>query len=194
MVYFYTVIEDIASYNINVSQNSRHYLKMKTRFKHDLFCGLLFVTLGGILCYYFLYRPISLVAKSASWSPNAAVVTSSKVDRNISHAQKTYSIHIDYQYNYQGKTYRGDRYDFFRSKNIYTSEKDTIEAIVLHHPVGTKITCLVNPENPAESVISREISYDSFLVGAIPLFFVILGIILLFKSARELFLLKKEEA
>ena len=167
---------------------------MKTRFGHDLFCGLLFVTLGGILCYYFLYRPISLVAKSASWSPNAAVVTSSKVDRNISHAQKTYSIHIDYQYNYQGKTYRGDRYDFFRSKNIYTSEKDTIEAIVLHHPVGTKITCLVNPENPAESVISRKISYDSLLFGAIPLFFVILGIILLFKSARELFLLKKEKA
>ena len=171
---------------------------MKTRFKHDLFCGLLFVTLGGILCYYFLYRPISLVAKSASWSPNAAVVTSSKVDRDIStkpgNTYVTYSIHIDYQYNYQGKTYRGDRYDFFRSKNVYTSERGAVEAIVRRHPVGTKITCLVNPENPAESVISREISYDSFLVGAIPLFFVILGIILLFKSARELFLLKKEEA
>ena len=51
-----------------------------------------------------------------------------------------------------------------------------------------------NPENPAESVISRKISYDSLLVGAIPLFFVILGIILLFKSARELFLPDKEKA
>ena len=171
---------------------------MKTRFGHNLFCGLLFVTLGGILVIQFLYRPLSLVAKSASWSPNAAVVTSSKVDRNISPSPKntsvTYSIHIDYQYNYQGKTYRGDRYDFFRSKNMYTSEKDTIEAIVLRHPVGTKITCLVNPENPAESVISRKISYDSLLFGAIPLFFVILGIILLFKSGRELFLPDKEKA
>ena len=170
---------------------------MKTRFRHNLFCGLLFVSLGGILCYSFLYRPLSLVAKSASWSPNAAVITSSKVDRHISPQKNTsvsYSIHIDYQYNYQGKTYHGDRYDFFRSKNMYTSEKDTIEAIVLRHPVGTKITCLVNPENPAESVISRKISYYSLLVGAIPLFFVILGIILLFKSARELFLLKKEKA
>lgn len=170
---------------------------MKTRFRHNLFCGLLFVTLGGILCYSFLYRPLSLVAKSASWSPNAAVITSSKVDRHISPQKNTsvsYSIHIDYQYNYQGKTYHGDRYDFFRSKNMYTSEKDTIEAIVLRHPVGTKITCLVNPENPAESVISRKISYDSLLVGAIPLFFVILGIILLFKSARELFLPDKEKA
>lgn len=167
---------------------------MKTRFGHDLFCGLLFVTLGGILCYYFLYRPISLVAKSASWSPNAAVVTSSKADRNISTKPRTYSIHINYQYKYQGKTYRGDRYDFFRSKNVYTSERGAVEAIVLRHPVGTKITCLVNPEKPSESVISREISYDSLLVGAIPLFFVILGIILLFQSARELFLLKKEKA
>ncbi len=171
---------------------------MKTRFGHNLFCGLLFVTLGGICCYSFLYRPLSLVAKSASWSPNAAVVTSSKVDRNISRTRKktsvSYSIHIDYQYNYQGKTYRGDRYAFFRSKNMYTSEKGAVEAIVRRHPVGTKMTCLVNPENPAESVISRKISYDSLLVGAIPLFFVILGIILLFKSARELFLPDKEKA
>ena len=48
--------------------------------------------------------------------------------------------------------------------------------IVNNHPAGKKITCLVNPENPDESVISRELYYPALVFVIIPVVLFCIGI------------------
>ena len=143
--------------------------------------GALMFIAGGIFLFFVLfYRPLSNVYKSASWESVPAVVTASKLAERIGFnrsSKPSYTIKIEYRYEYNGKNCTGDRYDFFRSRNRYYSfgELDMLN-IVNNHPAGKKITCLVNPENPDESVISRELYYPALVFVIIPVVLFCIGI------------------
>ena len=62
-----------------------------------------------------------------------------------------------------------------------------MQEIVNKHPVGTQTTCLVNPENPSESVISREIYFPMLIIGFIPLLFFTVGFIVLIFAIKNIF-------
>lgn len=140
--------------------------------------ALVFIV-GGIFFFcILLYIPLNNVYKSASWESVPAVVTASKLaekDARINE-KASYTIKIEYRYEYNGKNCTGDQYDFFRSRNRYLSFGELeMQDIVDDHPAGKKITCLVNPENPAESVISRELYYPALAFGIIPLVLFFVG-------------------
>lgn len=132
--------------------------------------------LGALFCYLHLYLPLSNVQKSAAWESVPATVVSSEIGvkkRDSSSFNKHdlsvyYSIKITYQYEYNGKTYFGDRYDFFRSKDQYsTFGKTQMQEITKQYPRGKKFFCWINPQNPGEAVISRDIHYISLLLSAL---------------------------
>ena len=140
----------------------------------------IFFAAGIILFFMILYLPLSNFYKSASWKSVPAVVTASKLAEKYNYGRRnsvSYSIKIEYRYEFNGKICTGDRYDFFRSRNrYYTFGGLQMQQIVNHHPAGKKITCLVNPENPSESVISRELYYPALAFGIIPVTFLCIGI------------------
>ena len=147
-----------------------------------LLMAVIFIALGGCGCYFFLYRPLQKVMQSSSWVATPATVVKSSLGVKSSHQRsridrRDYSIHIDFQYIYKGKSYIGKRYDFFRSLDKYSnSGEEAMQEAVNRHPVGAEITCLVNPENPAESVISRELYYPALAFGIIPVALLCVGI------------------
>ena len=160
-----------------------------------LLMAVIFIALGGCGCYFFLYLPLQKVMQSSSWVTTPATVvksqlaTKSSTQRQRSRIdRRDYSIHIDFQYTYKGKSYIGKRYDFFRSLDKYSNGgEEAMQEVVNRHPVGTEITCLVNPENPSESVISREIYFPMLIIVFIPLLFFTVGFIVLIFAIKNIF-------
>ena len=117
--------------------------------------ALMFIAGGIFLFFVVFYLPLNNVYKSASWESVPAVVTASKLAERIGFnrsSKPSYTIKIEYRYEYNGKNCTGDRYDFFRSRNRYYSfgELDMLN-IVNNHPAGKKITCLAKFYNAPTS-------------------------------------------
>lgn len=129
---------------------------------------LLFVAVGLGLGYFLLYRPLARLVVARSWTALACVVESSTVRSHEGDDSTTYSVDIVYRYEVGGRTYRGNRYDFLGgSSSGYEAKQRVVDA----HPVGTTVTCFVDPLDPASSVLQRGWS-AKYLLGllALPFF------------------------
>lgn len=139
--------------------------------------GLAFALVGGFAFYWMVGKPLYGICQSRSWVEVPAEIIGSRIDRN----EEYKTLDISYRYTYQNKPYIGNRYDWFRTQYSTTNfGGNDMWRVVRRHPVGTAVKCLVDPENPAESVISREICYDRLFFGLLPLFFLLLGGTLIF--------------
>ncbi len=98
-----------------------------------------------------------------------------------------YTIAISYQYSVGDEEYIGDRYDFFRSKDQYSSAgEDEKQKIVRNHPAGKTVTCFVNPDNPDEAVICREADTMVVIFSFFPLLFIAAGAGIIIFSVKKL--------
>ena len=119
--------------------------------------GVIYSIIICYVCWTSCIQPLSGWLSSANWTPCKAKVISSVLAQSRGYRCRTnYRIKIQYTYKFNGTTYKSFRYDFFRSQTPSNNEVDTMRKIVSNHPKGKVITCLVNPKNPHESVISRE--------------------------------------
>lgn len=82
-----------------------------------------------------------------------------------------YLFAVRYRYNWQGTDHVGDVY-----QSTYTGSEDATEAqrLVVRYPANTDDTCLVNPANPADAVLSTP-SSAGLLKGLFPLLFSAIG-------------------
>src|SRR5690606_35538149 len=123
-----------------------------------------------------MVNPILEVALSMSWKPTQCTIVSSEVV-----GDDTFRIDIQYDYEFDGNKYTGNRYSFF---NFKTSGKAGKEKIAALFPPGGRTICYVNPDKPGESVLDRGLSWSVlwglfglpfFLVGAGGLYFTWFG-------------------
>ena len=147
--------------------------------------GLMFFCVGSVLTYFISIRPLCGWFSSANWTPTPARVVSCQLSHAQSRGHNLYGIDIQYVYNINGTSYTGSHYGFYSDTPANVSVKKTRE-IVSSMPEGKEITCLVNPANPAESVISRKIEFFRFLLTLIPLPFPFIGIIVMIYIIRTL--------
>ena len=131
--------------------------------------------------------PLMQAAESRHWIAVPATVTESQlVTTRGSKGRRLYRIEITARYEWQGKEYECDRYDFFRSEMSSNFGSGEMRRIVKEHPVGRKCECLVDPENPAVAVMSREVPIWSVVLAALAtLLFEALGIGLLVAAIRK---------
>lgn len=134
---------------------------------------LLFAAVGGALLWFLLIRPLLKVSAAQSWDAVPCTVVESRVDESHSDDGTTYKALVNAAYRYGGAEHRAPL-DF--SGSTYSSGYDGKAATVARYPVGSQTTCYVNPEDPSESVISREIS-GAYLFGLLGLFFFLPGFI-----------------
>lgn len=115
--------------------------------------------LSGIICGYFTFlSPAWKIWNSADWSQTPCEVESSRFTSSSSGEGTTYDIELIYHYQYKGITYIGDRYDFMNS-NITRPD----DWLVRNYFPGKKTFCYVNPANPDEAVLSRDVSLDLWI-------------------------------
>jgi hypothetical protein len=112
------------------------------------------------------------VLSARDWAPTPCTIVSSEVREHDGDDSTTYSVHILYEYEVAGKTYRRDRYTFMGGSSSGRAGK---QAVVSAHPPGSKAVCYVNPRNPRDAVFVRDWQWE-YLLGLIPLIFVLGGL------------------
>ena len=136
--------------------------------------GVLFLVLfvaGGALGYFVFFPAVYKSFTSGNWIAADCVVQSSRVQRHESDDGTTYSVDIAYTYVYQGHTYRSNRYKFIGgSSSGYYGKAE----VVKQYPKGGHATCYINPSDPSEAVLKRELGAEIFF-GLIPLVFMLVG-------------------
>lgn len=133
---------------------------------------LVFAVVGAGILWFLLLRPVGKVAAARSWPPVPCTVIESRVDESHSDDGTTYRALVIASYPHGGAEYRAP-YDF--SGSVYSSGYNGKAEMVARYPVGLQTTCYVNPEDPTESVISRDLS-GSYFFGLFGLLFFLPGV------------------
>lgn len=142
--------------------------------------GLLFVVVGFGIAVGMAMGPIKRMFASKSWVETPCKVIWSRVQRHEGDDSTTYSVDIFYEYEFDGETYRSNRYSAMSGSSSGYSGKDRI---VKQHPKGSQQICYVNPKLPEQAILKPGFSPMAFLL-LLPLAFVAAGLAILIASLR----------
>lgn len=135
-----------------------------------IFFGVFFLV-GGVLTFFFLVRPVVKILSARNWEETPCSVLSSEVTQHSGDDGPTYAIDILYSYEFNGRKYESNRYDFMGGSSSGYSGK---RAIVKRYPPGKTAICYVNPNDPGEAVLEPGFT-PTLLFGLIPMVFLFIG-------------------
>ena len=118
-----------------------------------LFLGL-FCAVGIAIGTFLSFLPIYRVIQSRSWRAAACEVLSSQVVRR----DETSRPDIQYRYYVDDRPYIGNRYNFLPGSDSISD----YQSVVARYPAGLRFECYVNPADPTQAVISRELTFGYF--------------------------------
>ncbi|MBK7878771.1 MAG: DUF3592 domain-containing protein [Planctomycetes bacterium] len=127
--------------------------------------GLLVLVFGTLL-------PLIKQGESEHWIARPCTILEASTERHTSgKGHGTYGAHVSYRYELAGVEHTGTRLSF---AEVHTSDPDDAREVAARYPVGTTVTCFVNPEDPTEAVLDRSASgvWLPTLVGVV---FLVLG-------------------
>ncbi len=133
---------------------------------------LLFFFAGLGVGYFLILPGILKSLDSKNWAETPCAILESRVQSHSGDDGTTYSIDILYAYEYAGRKYRSSQYEFISGSS---SGYDAKAEVVKRHPAGAKTVCYVNPKNPGEAVLKRELGAKAFL-ALFPLAFMLVGL------------------
>ena len=141
--------------------------------------GLLFAAFGALFICFTSILPSWRVVRSSHWAPTPCRVISATVETIHGDNSSTYKLKVQYAYQYQGREYTGDRYDFFNLSDSNRSGKERLAKQLREEPQS----CWVNPAQPEQSVLRREY-HLSYVALIIPLAFMAFGLFFAFLARR----------
>jgi hypothetical protein len=132
------------------------------------------IVLAGAFFTWLMWRSFARAEKIASWPKVSCVILKSEADqRQIGPTEPVeYRFAVLYGYNWQGKSYEGDRWKLRGSP--WLSRTEQAELLEKKYPVGMETNCLVDPENPAASLLEPESKAPGYSIW-FPLLFVVGG-------------------
>jgi hypothetical protein len=120
--------------------------------------GAIFMLVGGGVTYALSIHPWLQAREAANWREVPCRITHSEVDSHTgSKGSRTYSLDIRYDYEFEGETYASGRYDFTVGSS---SNREWRDAVVRANRVGSQRVCYVNPADPSDAVLNREITFN----------------------------------
>lgn len=132
----------------------------------------IFAIVGGVTFYFLSYKPIAWTLAAESWVQTPCRVLRAEVRDHDSADGTTYSVYILYEYEFDGRTYKCDRYDFVGGSS---SGYDRKAEIVAEYESAERPVCYVDPANPSQAVLKRGF-HAGLLLGLIPLPFLLVGV------------------
>jgi hypothetical protein len=138
-----------------------------------------FVGLGVILGVFF--PKLAEYWSSRDWTRTECFIEESEVRSRQSDDGTKHRAYIKYSYYFNGREYTSDRYSFF---NHSSSDYDSKASLVERYPVESSAWCYVNPDDPHQSVMVRELTFE-FLFVVIPLFFMVFGAGLVYTAIKK---------
>ena len=124
--------------------------------------GLVFFS-GGAFAGYSMGASLLDWQKMQSWESVSANVTNGGYKTTSSDDGETYKAYAEYTYRYDGRSYTGTRVAIDdMSDNIGNFHQDLGKRLENAAENGKPVTVFVNPDNPAESVVSRDMRWGMF--------------------------------
>jgi hypothetical protein len=124
-----------------------------------------------------------------SWQETPCLIISRKVITSDIRGKSLYTIEIAYQYTYADKTYISHQYS---RVNDSSESWRQFERIAKKYPAGTTAKCYVNPANPGDAVISRDIRGTQFGIGGLAgLILLICALVMRYGSVNQWYGIKK---
>ena len=111
----------------------------------------IFVIAGIAIGYFLSFRPLYLAYQARSWTPADCEVISSRLVRN----DDTSRPDIRYRYQIADRSYTSDRYNFIPGSTNDSTTADTVE----RYAAGRRFECYVDPADPTQAVINRDVTY-----------------------------------
>lgn len=144
--------------------------------------GLAFAAVGGLLLV-LMFGPMVLgLIRSRNWAPTPCTIISSGVEESrSSKGGSTYRVAVRYRYQVDDRQYVGDRYHWMAG---YSSGYLSKQRVVAALPPEAEATCFVNPANPAESVLNRDIGWEAAFI-LLPLAFIAFGTVFFYAGIRS---------
>ena len=110
---------------------------------------------------------------STSWPTVQGEITGSRIDKSTSrdsdgHTDTTYRADVTYRYAVEDAEYTGDTVSFGEYGSDRRSHADRI---VKRYPVGKEVKVHYDPEKPEKAVLEPGVTWSSYLVLGMGLFF-----------------------
>ncbi len=145
------------------------------------FAVLIFASLiavGGGWFWLITWRSWTVVREAKSWDTTTCEIVASSVksetqEDSNGNVNVMYSPLIRYQYDHDGREYRGDQYTVIGGSS---RNPESWTEIIERYPVGSEHHCFVNPNDPSEAVLECELPMLVILAGMIGLPFIVIGI------------------
>ena len=140
-----------------------------------------FLAAGIALLIALLLLPVYRSWMARSWTKVPCTILTSGVQSKGGKGGTTYQIGITYSYAVSGREYTGTRYDFIPVATIGRSSK---AAVVRQYAPGTQRHCLVNPNDPAQAVLTRNVGACLWM-GLPPVAFVVAGSLVMIQAVGQ---------
>ncbi len=141
----------------------------------------IFLLVGLGLLFPLLILPVTKAISAQNWPELECQIIWSRVQSHAGDNGTTYSVDIFYEYEFQGETYRSNRYSYLGGSSSGRSGKTRV---VRQYPEGSTKTCYVDPSEPLYAVLNRDFGYW-VLLGLIPIILVLIGLLGLIALLRS---------
>ncbi|MCD4781061.1 MAG: DUF3592 domain-containing protein [Candidatus Omnitrophica bacterium] len=132
-----------------------------------------FFIAGTAVFSALFWNPFLKTQRSRKWPELDCRIVSSHVRTHDSGDDTTYSVDILYAYEYNGKSYQSNQFDFIGgSSSGYSSKKKIVQA---YKPQSMK-SCFVDPYDPQEAVLNRDVTSLMYVGGSVGALFVLVGL------------------
>lgn len=131
-------------------------------------CGLLFVLFGipfaaaGLYMTGLMYSQILQWVSVQSWVETPATL----LEVNIEQSGESLGTEATYEYAWQGQKHTGDTVSLHPGRdNVGDFQQQVAAELTDHHERGRPFRCFVNPDNPTQAILYRELRWQilSFL-------------------------------
>ena len=135
----------------------------------------MFVGLVGLVVFF---PQLGDWSAAAGWPSAEAEITASQL---LFGGGRSRGARPDFtfRYEWQGRTYTAQGYDLIGAYTSGTGISNGPRSVLEAHPVGSKVTVLVNPARPGQAVLIRG-SIGGVIVLFVPPFFLLLGLVGMF--------------
>lgn len=163
---------------------------LKAHFESFLIAlGLIGVSL--LVGWYLVGKPFQEYIRIGQWERVPVVLSSVELKEHTDNTSLTtsYDCQASYHYSYKGQTYKASNVSIYKgSDNLSSYHQQLYQELSRHQQSGTTFPAYVNPSNPDEAVLTREIRWGVTLgVSCLVLLFCAAGVFMIFKTAKEQF-------
>lgn len=126
--------------------------------------GSVFFIAGVCMLAFGILVPWLSSRAATDWRQVPCEIISSEVRRHDGDDSVSYSVEIEYQYEFDNQTFESSRYDF----NVVNKSRPRCRQIVAELPAGKITNCFVDPDDPKRAVIDRdwEMSWLFLIMGS----------------------------